>query len=1425
MTTRVAGCDLGKATARFVTGTVDRDGRLALDPPLRVPHEGRPFETFRRWYKEHEIADCAVLGATGAYASELSDPVLVLPEDSCQEAALAGVDAAPESLNLVSVGARGYSVLTAERAADGSFRTRFAENDKCSSGSGENLERLATRFGLTLPQADELAAGAERAIPITARCSVFAKSELTHYANQGKPAAELFRGTFEAVARNTWSLLRRNAVDGPVFLIGGCSRIGSLRRALDDLLGEETVVLGDHDAFEALGAARIAAEHMSSASAALPEDGAELIRWREARFEVLAPASRWREQVTHLEAPATGESWEQEPTVLGLDLGSTGAKAALTSLRTGELLFERYDRTRGNPVDASRRLVRAILEQGKPDVRAVGLTGSGREAVSTLLGAVFDEPGRVLVQNEIVAHAKAAVRCDPDGGRDLSVVEIGGQDAKYIRVEAGRIVESDMNRACSAGTGSFLEEQAAFYDVHDISRFTELATSAERPPDLGQMCTVYVAEAGAEALKDGFGLADIFAGFQYSVIHNYLHRVMGQRTLAERVFFQGKPASNPSLAWTLAAITGREIFVPPNPGAMGAWGIGLCAIDELDAASLAAAPPLDLDALLRAEIVGRSEFQCRDKACQTVCPIEKTTISVGGRTSVALSGGACPKFEVTSQSAPKLEKGAPDPFAARAALVDGFARERPGRREVGVPVTGPIVGLVPWVTTLLEELGLSVRLLRPTASSLAEGEGLCGSFDSCGPTKIAHALCDTDVDTLFFPAVAKLPSRGRLGGEPCVTEQAMPDIVAGVLAGRGSAVEVIRPRLSFHAGYGDHELGGSLLPALKQLGVSPLALPRAICRAARAQRAFEARLTELGDEALAWARERSVPAVVLCGPLHVIHDPAANAKIPDLLRRNGAMAIPMDCFRVGESPPLLKKIYWAEHNRYLQAAAVARAAGDVFPVMLSSFGCGPASFTEQLFQAAMKGYPHTVLESDGHGGTAGFVTRIQSFLCSVRQGAVSDGEPSTALESAESAPRTGSYLDRDVRYVFLSSIDYLGPLLAAVYRSYGYEADAAPPLSAESFALGRADCSGKECLSYQMIWGAFRRYLEEHPPSPDRETRLVQISGESCRAGAFGIKDRLTLDTLGLDGRIGITSLRIAGGPGMSSKLWAGLVAVDILRQLYLYHLPAAPDDAESLYHRFAERVVSLLERPAERGWLPSKAAATRRDWRQLEALVTEAARAFAALPAADEERTRTVFVSGDLMTKGNDFANGGVYQLLASRGVRAVPEGACDFLEFLARVHPHLFFGRDAGLATRAVYVANMGLIRRRLCGIARELHPWLPEPDVTASIARTGEMLKLKTNGGCGLAVGSVLHHWDLGGYDGVVMTACWGCDNGLVEESLLRQRRDIPLYFHYDDATPIDERRLMSFAFRLQRSPRRGAATPGHRVRASSASASRS
>ncbi len=1410
----VAGCDLGKCTAKFAVGTVSEGGRLRVVSTEVVVHEGRPMAAFTKWHQRIS-SSCAALGATGLHAEELTAPAISrLPEDACLEAALAAACGLPEGgVNLVNLGARGYSVLSRDRAG----RVMSLANDKCSSGTGETMVKIAGRFGLSIEEADSLAAAASRTIPITARCSVFAKSEMTHFGNQGRPVDALLRGYFQSVADNAAALLERIRVDGPIFVIGGGGRLPAVVEALSEALGQRVGVPEHSLHQEAFGALLLAAGQLRTGAAApLPPEPDAFIRTETARFATLEPARAFAHRVTRMQAPPAPEAALGDPTVLGIDLGSTGSKAVLTSLQTGEAVLDVYDRTRGNPVDAAQRLIKAILDRATPRVRAIGFTGSGREAAARVARAACPgSAGRIVVINEIVAHATAAIRCDEDGGADLSVVEIGGQDAKYVSVVDGQIVSCDMNKVCSAGTGSFLEEQAACYGVHDVEVFTRMARRATRPPDLGQMCTVFVAEAAAEAHNEGFSLEDIFGGFQYAVIRNYLNRVMGQRSFASRIFFQGKPATGPSLAWTLAALTGREVIVPPNPGAMGAWGIGLCAMDALGREELGAGHALDLRSVLEARVIGQREFQCCDKRCATFCSIEKTTVSVAGTRQSVLSGGACPKFEAGDLAGPKLAREAPSAFDEREALLAASLASTSsgdsGRRVVGVPVFGAWAGYAPWLARLVHELGFEVRPMRSDRESLSRGEERCYSYDACAPAKIAHGALDQDLDAVLMPKLLTLGDRDGSGGKTCPMEQALPEMLRESLRARGRRCLILDPVLELCGrGRGGDALrhprvARALRGVVEALGADPTRLVKATRRAAWAQADYERRLADIGRSTLDYGHRHGLVVIVVCGSLHVVHDRAINADVPRILRDNGVLALPMDCFPIPRSVHPLPRVLWAEPNRALRVALAARQRGGVYPLLLMAFGCGPGSFIEQVFEELTAGYPHTVLESDGHGGAAGYATRIEAFLHTVRK---HHGEASPVarggLRLLEPIPEKSLGRERGSRLVVFSIGDGISRIYAATYRSLGFDAVASGPTTAAALVAGRRDCSGKECLPYQMIWGAFRRHLDAEPPT--RRTVLMQVAGEGlCRNCMFSIKDRMNLRRSGEQGLVDVRHVEMdepAIGSAAMTNLWGGMVAWDILFQLasYLRPLERAAGQIDRLFEGLVDELVARVERPLGRGVRAGADTLRLLGW--LHHFVGRACAAFsrASRPPREHPEHRTVLLTGDPYLRADEFASDDLIRKLNARGLRVLVEASTAVSEYMAHERLRDVVGLATGRLDNAAAKVVTRTVRRWLYARARAEHPWLFETKIGALLARAREVLNRYPQGAAPMAIGTTLHAWREGVCDGVVLASPWGCAPALVAESLLRHRRQIPILFVYCDGSPMDDRRLDSFAFRL-------------------------
>ena len=1501
----LVGVDLGKVTTCVAVGEFGADGELRVLETRAERHLGDPLRPFLELYAGLDVSRLAGVAATGVYSDRLGEPALGgVPEEIAQERAAARLY--PDGpLNVVRVGGGGYSVLIRDAAGT----VRFEANERCSAGTGETVEGLCSRLGRSLDEAVALAEQSPDGVTVTSRCAVFAKSELTHFANQGESHGRIFHGLFEGVARNVHSLYDKNKIDGPVVLIGHGALIGPIAAGVAGLSDAPVQVAEHAGVFEALGALCFAASRAreaagtdaaggdadaagsSPASAApasapaFPADPAALVCPARSRIGRLEPARKGPGSVRRLEDEAPAALDPAAPAVLGLDLGSTGSKAALVDVASGAVLAGVYRRTEGNPVEAALALVAQIAEMAANPVVAVGLTGSGRDAAATVFRAAFpDLGGRLTVQNEIVAHATAAAALDPDGGRSLSIVEIGGQDAKFINVENGRVVDADMNRVCSAGTGSFLEEQAIAHGVDDIAEFGRLAARSDAPPDLGQTCTVFVADVAAEALGDGFGRDDIFAGLQHSVVRNYRSRVMGQRRLLDRVFFQGKPATDPALARTLAAVLEREVVVPADPGAMGAVGIAMLASRALAGVRAAgAAPPafapIDLALVLDARVAGRREFQCGDRDCLNSCHLELAEIDLGGSTAKVVSGGQCPKYDAVSATGAKLPKDAPNPYRERDDLLRALLDEEAGTGEaagttaaggpggavaapagltVGLPYAHYLIDTLPFFHTLLRRLDYTAEVLRPGRDTLAEGDRRCAAPGACAPVKLLHGLASAEVDVVFAPIFVHLPLPNA-GAQTytCPMAQGAPDMVGRALHAEGSRTRVLRPALFEKEGDGFEAprvrravsvAVRSLADAAGRPKLTPAAFDAAYEAALDAQRRFEAGLRAIGERTLAWARERGYPVVLLTGETHVIHDAVLDAGIHELVAANGALPLPVDCYPLPQDVPGMQRVHWASAGQTLRATAAGAAAGDVYPLLLGAYGCGPNSMIEHLFADLTEEWPHAVLESDGHGGKAGYVTRVQAFLHAVRRwrdaSAEVAGEHEAERAAAAPAPVPAQHpgagaalqarlarLDRHLPHSLDAGYDRfyfghvgggLGRHLAAAMRGAGFDASYVGEPDAAALRAAGAACSGKECLPYQLIWGSFARFLDEEAPHLEGKKALFLSAGngfQACRANLFPLTEQISLERLGLSDRVEVADFSlVTANVRMMPIVWTALVAVDLLNMLRFHSLAdeAEPGLSDVLFRTYSDRLEAMLEQPRPDAGTAVNVAGAFRFCGEVEELLGEASRAYAGLPrdASKTAGLRDVFLCGDLYLRVDEWGNDDLQRKLADHGLRVIFEPYGAFFELLQLRQ----IQDGVPLRKRPEKEATLGTMRYvigRLTGQVREKHPWVFWNDVREVDRESRRLVAPYPFGETIPAVGGALLTWRTQPVDGVVSVAPRGCGPALIAEAQLRREAGLPALFVYNDGDPIDEARLAGFAWRLRSRPARRAGGPAARA----------
>lgn len=1130
-------------------------------------HGGDPASTIGSLL-EQELTPSGAMVTGNQSASLLS--LSYLPESICIEAALGHLGLCPDMV--LSLGGE---TSVAYCIAEGAVR-RMVSGNRCAAGSGEFLVQQFGRMDMDLAAGMAAARQGQR-VALASRCSVHCKSDATHKLNKGEcTPLDIARSLLSELANKIAALaISTGWPHANILVAGGLAQSNQLIEDLSALLsGARIEVLPESRYLEALGAA-VAAR--SAGAQILPAPRSWLKASDGSRFESRPALSRFGDRVIRIKDRGTIPPRPGMRVILGVDAGSTTTKAVLVDRDTGQTVVGCYLRTHGNPVRASFECVAELDGQmAGVSFRVVqaAVTGSGREMVSVYLDncAVF---------NEILAHARAAREIVPDVD---TLFEIGGQDAKFVALQAGIPIDYAMNDGCSAGTGSFLEEAAASDMQVSVEQIGPLALSSAHPISLGERCAAFINTEVRSALQQGVSREDVLAGLVYAIVENYLSRVVGARHIGQTIVLQGGVALNPAVAPAVAAMTGARVAVPPRPELMGCEGAALMARDLLDSGTIQAWDR-ELSSFGKVRVEPRAPFTC--PSCDNRCEVHR--IALNGRPYAF--GGLCAKWEMVRKPKGLRQTPGRDLVALRQEMMfKTFAPRAPDhpRGRIGLPLALTTYELYPLYSRFLTELGYEVVLSRPTLGSRRT------SAPMCYPSELMHAAVDDllaqGVDFIFLPYLREFaPPEGHTHGYLCSMTQDIPGVIKAFFENEGA--RILTPEMGLTP-----QLAAVTEGEVVRLGVtlgisegqSKASWAIALTHQADFRRAYRAAMSDA-------LHDLNGPAVVLVGRPYVVYAPEVNLSIPRKIATRGFTVIPGDAITV-EAPPNEHDV-WHFTQDVMAAVEYSRQHPDRYICDISCFSCGPDAIMQHRLRHELEGQPFCFLEIDSHTAHAGIETRIGAFLDIIEarhQGQVvressTEQRPVLArIEQEDGHPIIVSGTGRrlalnapEVVHAFLSDGDpFVSYMMAGYYAASGWRVAELPNTSAEILRSARKVCSGRECLPFLSMIGKVVSYLEKRLPGEVTVFHLLELQAP-CQLGAWYDAAPIMLEQLGEE-----NALVVWPTPGnnhldlparFSAMKAAALVASDILAEMRssLMCLAKDPGAAQASLRDFKQDLIT----------------------------------------------------------------------------------------------------------------------------------------------------------------------------------------------------------------------------------------------------------
>ncbi len=1003
-------------------------------------------------------------------------------------------------------------------------------NGSCAGGTGSFLDQMAILLNTTTEGLNDLALKGEVIYPIASRCGVFAKTDIQPLLNEGVKKEDIALSIMQAVVNQTISgLACGKPIKGKVIFLGGpLNYLSALKLRFIKTLNlkdDEIITSQDANLFVCLGAildkskrkyyhneeVQVIINKIKCFKEESTNDLEPLFKNEEDYKKFLIRHSKYQVKKRDL-ATYKGDAF------LGIDAGSTTAKLVLID-NEGNLLYSDYQSNKGTPFDTVKEMLKNLYHVLPNNVliRNSGSTGYGEKLIKTAFNLDISEV-------ETIAHFEAT-NYFLNGVE--SIIDIGGQDMKYIRIKDGAVNSIMLNEACSSGCGSFIETLAKSLNM-TVDDFVRLAVTSKHPLDLGSRCTVFMNSKIKQTQKEGKPIEDIYAGLAYSVIKNAITKVMKIRdtsTIGSKIVVQGGTFLNDAVLRAFEIIIGKEVIRPDIAGLMAAYGMALLSLDNYNHYENKDV----LSSLLTLEQIHNLKTKTshtRCQGCENHCALTINTFDK----KVFISGNRCERGSGNNGSfntLPNMYKWKYDRLFSYEPL------SHPTRGEIGIPRVLNMYENYPLWFTIFTELGFKVVISDHSSRALYEsGIESITSESVCYPAKLVHGhiknLLNKGIKTIFYPCLKYERDKFKTSDNHynCPIVQSYSEVIKMNMDDlEKNNIKYINPFLPIE----EDKLYQRFLelPEFKEYKFTKEELKLAIHKGFEELNKFKEDVRKKGEEFINYINEHNEKGIVLAGrPYHL--DKEVNHGIDTMINSLGLAVLTEDsiCHLSKINSKLRVVDQWSYHSRIFNAADVVCQHDNLELVELNSFGCGLDAIitdqTEEILKANNRLY--TTIKIDEINNLGAVKIRIRSLIASMnkRNNNIQDYKTYNYQKKyfqKEDQKKTILFPDMSPNHM---------PIFESLLNSEGYKAVYLREINEAMVDVGLKYVNNDACYPAIIVIGQLITALKSGKYDLDQTSVMITQTGGGCRATNYIGLLRKALKDAGLE-KVHILSLNVSG--------------------------------------------------------------------------------------------------------------------------------------------------------------------------------------------------------------------------------------------------------------------------------------------------------